>query len=127
TAGGVAAVPGGAYIAGTTFGTLPGQISAGSADAFVRKYDNDGNVQWTRQFGGTQVPFVSPYDYANGVAADASGMYAAGDTTAVLPGQTNTGGSDVYVRKYDPDGNLLWTREFGTAADESGNGVAVDS
>ena len=32
------------YIAGLVSGTLPGQTSAGEEDAFVRKYDSQGNI-----------------------------------------------------------------------------------
>jgi hypothetical protein len=34
----------GVYVTGITNGTLPGQTSAGSQDAFARKYDTSGNV-----------------------------------------------------------------------------------
>ena len=37
------AAEGSVYVAGRTSGTLPGQTSAGVTDAFVRKYDADGN------------------------------------------------------------------------------------
>jgi hypothetical protein len=36
------------FVAGYTYGALPGQISSGSADAYVRKYDAAGNELWTR-------------------------------------------------------------------------------
>ena len=42
---------GNVYVAGVTYGTLPGQTNSGNYDAFVRKYDADGNELWTRQFG----------------------------------------------------------------------------
>ncbi|MBI4303064.1 MAG: SBBP repeat-containing protein, partial [Chloroflexi bacterium] len=41
----------GVYVVGETYGTFPGQASAGEGDAFVRKYDLSGNEIWTRQFG----------------------------------------------------------------------------
>ena len=40
-----------AYVVGRTRGTLPGQITEGDDDAFVRKYHGDGTEAWTRQFG----------------------------------------------------------------------------
>jgi autotransporter-associated beta strand protein len=111
----------GVYVAGATFGTLPGQVGAGSEDAFVRKYDASGNELWTRQFG------TSNADLAFGVAADGSGVYVAGDTFGALPGQTSAGGFDAYVRKYDASGNEVWTHQFGTAGGDLVNGVAVSS
>src|SRR5438552_2072064 len=87
----------GAFVVGATFTTLPNETSVGGIDAFVRKYDTDGGILWTRQFG-------SPlYDLTNSVATDSSGAYVAGYTS----------GSDAFLTKYDVDGNLLWIRRFG--------------
>lgn len=109
------------YIAGYTGGTLPGQTSGGSYDAFVRKYDSSGNEQWTRQFG------TSSGDGAYGVAFDSVGnVYVAGFTSGTLPGRTYTGEVDAFVRKYDSSGNQLWTRQFGTNASEEVQGVAAE-
>lgn len=122
----VATAPGAVYVVGAVFGTLPGQTRTGSFDAFVRKYAEAGAELWTHQFGGAQVPFVSSDDSANGVAVDSSGVYVVGDTSAILDGQVNEGGTDAFIRKYAHDGSLLWTRQFGTAEDEAGASVATD-
>ena len=42
---------GNVYLAGWTYGALPGQTHAGVRDVFVRKYDGSGTELWTRQFG----------------------------------------------------------------------------
>jgi autotransporter-associated beta strand protein len=118
---GVAVHASGVYVIGYTFGSLPGQASAGDTDAFVRKYDFAGNELWTRQFGTDGI------DVALGVAADASGVYVAGYTEGTLPGQTGAGGIDAFVRKYDFSGNVLWTRQFGSAGADSAHGVAADA
>ena len=47
---------------------------------------------------------------------DGLGVYVVGTTNGALPGQTAHGQNDVFVRKYDPAGNYLWTRQFGTTA-----------
>ena len=110
------------YLGGRTDGTLPGQVSAGVLDAFVRKYDPDGNELWTRQFGS------SGRDNSRFIALDPKGnIYAGGRTSGALPGQVSAGGRDAFVRKYDSDGNELWTRQFGTAAFDGVRGVAADS
>src|SRR2546426_3664206 len=114
TALAVAADGTGTYVAGRTEGTIPGQTSLGSVDAFVRKYNVDGNVSnvsWTQQFG------TSGYDYASGLAVDATGVYVAGTTSGSFPGETLQGSTDAFVRKYDVRGEVLWTRQFGTSTD----------
>ncbi|MGQ0798112.1 MAG: hypothetical protein ACT4OI_09685, partial [Methanobacteriota archaeon] len=94
----------GVYVAGTTEGVLPGQISSGGFDTYVRKYDLNGNELWTRQFGS------SGWDVLFSLAIDASHAYMVGHSNGTLPGQTNSGGYDAFVRAYDLIGNELWTR-----------------
>ncbi|HLA82377.1 MAG TPA: hypothetical protein VJP78_12295 [Thermoleophilia bacterium] len=116
---GIAADASGVYVIGETEGALPGQTRVGHLNAFVRKYDFDGNEVWTRQFGGAD--FVS----ASGVAVVAFGVYVVGFTSGVLPGQTSAGGWDAFIRKYDVDGNEVWTRQFGIFESDTASAVAV--
>ncbi|MEK7750791.1 MAG: SBBP repeat-containing protein, partial [Acidobacteriota bacterium] len=109
------------YVAGYTRGALPGQTSQGLDDAFVRKYDSSGNIAWTRQFGSTSS------DRAQGVAVDSAGnVFVAGAAQGPLPGQVSLGSSDGFVRKYDSNGNELWTRQFGSSTVDDASAVAVD-
>ena len=110
------------YVAGWTQGVLPEQTSAGSLDAFVRKYDSAGTELWTRQFGS------SDRDYLRGVVSDSAGnIYLAGETEGTLPGQVSSGGRDAFLRKYDGAGSELWTRQFGGAGGDGAAGVALDA
>ena len=113
----------GVYVGGFTGGALPGQISAGDADAFVRKYDVNGRELWTLQFGTQGIDSVT----SGGLFADVSGLYVAGDTTGALPGEANAGGSDVFVRKFDVFGKGQWTRQFGGSDFDLARGIAVDA
>jgi len=79
------------------------------------------DVGWVRQFG------TSGSDGAQGVAVDSSGnVYVAGGTNGALPGQTNSGIDDAFVRKYDSSGSELWTKQFGASAYDSALDAAVD-
>ena len=109
------------FVAGRVEGTLPGQTSSGSLDAFVRKYDADGNEVWTRQFG------TSSIDTPRGISVHATGVYVAGETRGTLPGQTASGSSDAFVRKYDADGNEVWTRQFGSSSSDFARGISADA
>lgn len=111
---------GNAYIAGFTLGNLNG-TNAGMNDAFVSKIDSGGQLLWTRQFGADKS------EGAFDVAVDQFGnVYAAGYTLSNLDG-VNAGMSDAFVSKLDSGGNLLWTKQIGSAAEESVVGIAVDS
>lgn len=94
------------HVAGYTEGDLEG-TNAGNEDAFVRKYASNGDTQWTRQFGTTEP------DYAMSVSVERGAVYVAGYTEGGLEG-TRAGGSDAFIRKYDSNGDIEWTRQFGS-------------
>jgi hypothetical protein len=109
-------------VTGTTFGTLPGQSSTGSSDAFVGKYTSAGAQLWTRQFG------TSVDDGALRVSVGPAGeVLVAGFAGFVLPGQSSAGFVDAFVRKYDPSGTEVWTRQFGSSNDDVARAVVVDA
>ncbi|MFL6487865.1 MAG: SBBP repeat-containing protein [Nitrososphaera sp.] len=66
--------------------------------AFIRKYNSDGNEKCTRQFG------TSGIDAASGVSADSSGgVYVAGETDGIFPGQTSEEETDAFLAKFAID------------------------
>jgi len=80
-----------------------------------------GSTKWTRQFG------TAAFDAARAVAVDSAGqVVVAGDTEGALAG-TPAGMLDAVARAYDREGALLWTHQFGTAADDQAFAVAVDA
>ena len=107
------------YLAGSTYGTFQGQASAGGLDSWVRRYQPDGDVVWTAQYG------TSAWDNADGVEAHSSGVWVTGSTEGVLAGASSSGENDVYVRSYGPAGGLRLTRQFGTAGYDGGLGLAA--
>jgi len=109
----------GIYVTGFTSGDMDG-ANAGGADVFVRKYDFSGNLVWTRQFGTTV--FDQPFS----ITANGTGVYVTGVTTGSLGG-ANSGGEDVFVRKYDSDGNIIWTFQFGTSDTDEAFGISMFS
>ena len=112
---------GNVYIVGRTFGSLPGQTSAGGFDAFVRKYNRAGDELWTRQFGG------GGGESAASVRVDHAGnAYVVGGTRAALPGQKNIGDYDAFIVKFDAAGNTVWTRQFGTRNEDYALAAALD-
>lgn len=82
-----------------------------------------GNIlSWSLQFGTGS----SDEEIATSVSTD-NGLYVAGTTTGALPGETNAGGIDGWVRQYDRYGNLLWSKQFGTAGDDLVYGIAANN
>ncbi|MCA9257921.1 MAG: SBBP repeat-containing protein [Planctomycetales bacterium] len=112
-------VSGNLYAAGSTEGDW-GAPNAGGADGFVSKFDSAGNIVWTRQIG------TSETDRARGVAADALGnVFVTGDTRGDLAG-ANAGDYDSFLTRFDAEGNVVWTRQFGTDAFDRAWSVATD-
>ena len=114
------------YVTGSTTGNLNGELNQGSWDAFLVKYDTNGNPVWTRLLG-TSAP-----DHAYAVATDQIGnVYVAGATDGVLGVDPSPGdpvvNADVFVAKYDSSGNLGWVAQLGTSCAEWANAVAVDA
>jgi hypothetical protein len=106
----------------------------GFYDAFLSKYDLNGNFQWARTWGG------EGYDDGPGVAVDSTGnvyvggMYGsqqinfdpAGGSAGLGHPATNTGNSvlyvDVFLSKFDATGNFQWVRTWG-GLDGGGKGT----
>jgi hypothetical protein len=106
------------YVAGTTLGALPGQSSKGGSDAFIRKYDAEGNQRWTRQFGALGFPGTPANDKASDVAVQAWGVYVAGTIVRGTPGPT-----DAFARRFASDGTELWGLRYVGASDSRGLAV----
>jgi len=106
------------YTGGRVYGTLPGQTSQGAADAFLRKYDTNGNVLWTRQFGTSSGEAV--FD----IATDTTGVYVA--VSFAVP--YTEPAPAISIKKFDHNGNLVWTQTLGdTEAVAFGLAVGPDS
>jgi len=110
------------YITGYTAGNLDGQVSSGNSDIFLIKYDSSGNRIWTKLLGS------AGNDFGQGIVMDSSGaIYVAGYTDGNLDGQVNSGGTDLFISKFDSAGNVQWTRLLGTATSDDAYGIALDS
>lgn len=123
TANGVDVDPAGnVYVVGDTRGALAmPNLGSSTNDAWIRKYDADGDEQWTRQYGTNNA------DSARHVAVDASGnAYIVGETQGHLEG-TNAGNYDLYVRKYDTSGTAAGTDQAGTASADYAYCVSLDA
>ncbi len=116
----------GMFSSSVTFGVDP-LTSAGGWDVFVAKFDSDGNHVWSKGFGNG----VS--QYATAVGIDRSGGvivagYFEGSIDFGGGALTSAGGEDIYVAKFDKDGNHLWSKRFGDGStQQQAWGVAVDA
>lgn len=132
-------VSGNVYSAGSFQGTVDFDPNAGTSaltpaglqDAYISKLDANGNYVWAKQIGG------SLSDEILGMDLDASGnIHVTGffegacdfDPSASVANLTNSAGLDIFVAKYDVNGNYTWAKQIGGSSfDARGKSVDVDA
>ena len=89
--------------------------------SFITKYNNSGDLVWRQ--------IIDCGNLNRRVAVDAWGnVYVLGGAGNIrVAGQQKFGGEDILLHKYSADGVRLWTRQFGSADDEYGNSLAIDT
>jgi hypothetical protein len=135
--GGIAADATGLTVVGTTMGVGGDILTAPTPEpieAIVLRYDLDGRLQWTRQFGSPEPAKGDAEGYragvhANAVAIDAAGFTIGGGTGGDLaaPNAGPSSSTDAFIRRYDPDGNVLWTRQWGQPGGDDVTSLAADA
>ncbi|MGL5194874.1 MAG: SBBP repeat-containing protein, partial [Chroococcales cyanobacterium] len=108
------------YVAGRTTDNLEG-INQGATDAWVAKYDSNGNQTWVKQFG------TDDEDEVFGITVDNEGnIYLTGETKGAFAGPRD-GDGDAWVAQLNSNGEFQWQTQLGTAARDVSYSVAVDN
>ncbi len=114
------------HFAGTaTFGTIE-LTGAGADDIFVVKYNASGNVVWAKRAGNTY------YDWGCDIVTDKwdnvadTGYFYDSATFGPYQLTSYDNYSDIFITKYDPDGNVLWAMGAGGSDRDNGNGITTD-
>lgn len=98
-------------------------------DIFFAKYNSNGSLVWVRQAGG------GSNDIGKSISLDKTGhIYLTGyfGASAVFEKETltNTGGiydNDMFLAKYDTDGNFKWVRQGGGSYSDIGCSTSADN
>lgn len=93
---------------------------------FLIKYDAEGNLLWAKGSG------EDGHNIAYSVITDPSGnIYQTGYfLDSIVLGSatlTSSGTGDMFIVKYDTNGNVLWAKKAGGGKDDCGNSVATDT
>jgi len=118
------------FVAGSMYFTCnfggTNMTSAGDADAFLAKYSPDGDHLWSLRFGANFPDVIKSIAVDSGgdviVAGFFQGTVDVVGTTIFSWGN----GIDPLLAKFNPDGGLVWVKNFYNAGTEYGNAVAVD-
>lgn len=121
-------VSGNAFITGSFAGSVvfgsDTLTATGSPSIFTAKYDPSGNVLWAKSPTGG--------GYGQSIAADGGGNavvtgWFGGPITFGSTTLTNAGGADIFVAKYDGNGNELWAKGGVGTFDDGGLGITTDA
>lgn len=100
-------------------------ISEGEKDIFIAKYDRSGILQWTNGLRSKSSNYVSSLCLDKKGNVLITGYFkeklAFGDTSLI-----SSGDYDVFLAKYDNDGNFKWARRFGGKGSDGGSSLACD-
>lgn len=93
-------------------------INYGSHDVVVSKITKEGNILWTKMFGGNN--FDTPSDMIKTSDGGVVLTVLSRSNTDFFPQHYGgTDSYDVYVIKLDADGNILWNKFIGGSGEES--------
>jgi hypothetical protein len=128
---------GNAYVTGAFQGTVdfdPGSgvdehTSNGAMDIYLSKFDPNGNLLWTKTWGGFD------NDYGEGITVDDyANIYLTGsfmntvdfDPGPLLEARTSNGDTDAFVSMFDTDGNFQWVDAWGGNMYDEGTDISSD-
>jgi hypothetical protein len=119
---------GNVLVTGWMYGTVDfggGPLTADDRDTFLLKLDSNGNHAWSKIFGGPGA------QSGGGVRAAGSGnvyfsMSFAGSEDFGGGVLTSAGGTDLFLVKYDGNGNHIWSQNYGDANNQGGGVFAFD-
>lgn len=101
----------------------------GGDDAFIAVYEADGSLRWGHSLGGIAGDIVesAAFDSAGNLvvvgAFGSTAYFGTGPSQATL---VSAGIRDLFVAKFDPDGNLLWAQKTGGTGDDQAFSVSID-
>ncbi|GAB4342173.1 MAG: hypothetical protein OHK0038_22020 [Flammeovirgaceae bacterium] len=122
---------GNALITGTfqgtlTLGTTSLTATSANGDVFIAKLDANGNTLWAKKFGQTGD------NYARGIDSDSEGnIYVSGVyDTQISFGSislTSNGQKDIFLVKFDANGNAIWAKSIGSTGNDEGCEIEVNT
>lgn len=102
-------------------------VGGSGSDIFFSKYNNSGKLLWVKNVGS------SGSDVCTAMILDVDGnIYLTGQINGTCdfdPGAgiaNLTGSLDVFIAKYDSNGNYIWAKSFGAANNDKGTGLVID-
>jgi hypothetical protein len=123
------------FIGGTTTSTNLATPMAfqsthgGGTDAFIAKFSSSGNLLWCTYYGGSSSEDIHALDidvFGNVIGVGESNSFNLNTTAGCIqPSKGNM--ADIYIIKFDNNGNRIFSTYFGGNAIDDCNGLATDN
>jgi hypothetical protein len=103
--------------------------SAGGYDVFVARYNQNGTLAWAKFAGGSENSIADGVTSLSDNSTVITGNFMGSMTFG--PGESNqtilvsSGGSDMFLAKYNQDGTLVWAKQTQGINYEQGGGVTA--
>ncbi|MEZ4885877.1 MAG: right-handed parallel beta-helix repeat-containing protein [Chitinophagales bacterium] len=111
----------GGYIIGGLSESSDNDVNSnyGNRDFWVVKIDSNGNIQWDKNYGGSDV------DECLSMASTTDGGYILSGFTMSNDNDVdlNYGGKDFWVVKIDANGNIQWDKNYGGSGDDTAESI----
>jgi Beta-propeller repeat len=118
---------GSVYAVGFTNGDLDGQTRTGLIDMYITKYDSLGAKQFTRMLGAMWGADRRTA-HAHAVATDSNNnVYVVGYTGGSFDGNNWLGIWNMFLVKFDSDGNKIFSATFGASAYTYPTDITIDA
>ncbi len=108
------------------FSLSTGDITDTKWNIFIAKLDSDGNWKWVKGIGekynydsGHDIKFKDDYLYITG----SSNLYTLFDDEFTI----SNGQEDVFICKYNKNGDCIWVKSFGGSWSDSGNKISISN
>jgi hypothetical protein len=122
---------GNSYIAGQfsgTVGTPFNLTSVGPSDAFIAMFETTlGTLVWVRTISGPGSDVARGISVRETCDLFVTGSFMGSANFGGTTSLTSTGGSDIFVARYDVGGGIQWVIQAGGSLDEEGRGISADS
>lgn len=115
----------GGFLTGSAnFGTHSAS-SGGGEDMVIGEYNASGSNLWVRTFGGTGDDEIHSLSQDKDGNLLATGFFQ-NTVNFAANNIVSSGGKDIFIAKFKPDGSPIWAAQFGSAGDDSGENIASD-
>lgn len=120
-------ITGGFYSTSLNFGTTSISNTNNYKDAFIAKYNSTGNFQWVKKIGGTNDEDVRNIKLDNNGNIYITGHFSSPNLNLGTTNLTLNSFQDIFLTKYDTNGNVLWARKGGVSGYNTSTGLTIDS